>query len=371
MAGVDSLSPSMEFAFLVVGVFVFFGIHNFLQEAIMHLPNFKFGSILGYTEVLGVFTCCHIERRLKNELERKASLKSYLALTMCLMGSSLMSNIALNYINFPVKVVFRSCKLVPTMLISRIIHGKTFSVGEYMSGICVCLGLILFGWADFDASPNFHLGGILLVTASVLCDALLPNLQQAVFEGTGASRLEVTYWTNALCLGAMSATLGASGDLAGAAGYLAGSPRACLCVAAYTAVAYAAIGCHMNVVQRFGGVTATFVGNSRKAMTIVLSFFFFPKPFTLAYGCGAALVFGGVILNVLVKDRQKKAAAATKQQLSPSPPEETKHTYGKKWEDDGGESGTSLTQLETSRQDFMNSTGGGEAHLRKAHQHTH
>ena len=49
----EKLSPPIQFSLLVCGVFFFFGIHNYLQEAIMSIPGFRFGVMLGYLEVLG------------------------------------------------------------------------------------------------------------------------------------------------------------------------------------------------------------------------------------------------------------------------------------------------------------------------------
>jgi hypothetical protein len=49
----DTLSSPMQFALLGSGVFFFFGIHNILQEAMMKVPGFNFGVMLGYMEVIG------------------------------------------------------------------------------------------------------------------------------------------------------------------------------------------------------------------------------------------------------------------------------------------------------------------------------
>ena len=49
----DSFSLPMQFALLGSGVFFFFGIHNILQEAMMKVPGFNFGVMLGYMEVIG------------------------------------------------------------------------------------------------------------------------------------------------------------------------------------------------------------------------------------------------------------------------------------------------------------------------------
>ena len=49
----DSLSPQLQFALLTAFMFLFFGVHNLLQEAMMRIPGFKHGVMLGYMEVLG------------------------------------------------------------------------------------------------------------------------------------------------------------------------------------------------------------------------------------------------------------------------------------------------------------------------------
>lgn len=51
--GIDALSPIQQFLILGCGVFVFFGTHNVLQEAMMKIPGFEFGVMLGYMEVVG------------------------------------------------------------------------------------------------------------------------------------------------------------------------------------------------------------------------------------------------------------------------------------------------------------------------------
>ena len=89
-----------------------------MQELIMSLPGFDVGVFLGYLEVLGVAICAAFERRIMGETVRNAPWSSYMLLCFFLLVSSATSNIALGFINYPTKVVFRSCKLIPTMLIA-------------------------------------------------------------------------------------------------------------------------------------------------------------------------------------------------------------------------------------------------------------
>ncbi len=144
--------------------------------------------------------------------------------------------------------------------------------------------------------------GIILVCISVVADAFLPNFQERVFS-EGSSRVEVTYYTNMLCLGFMTAAFSFTGDLPNAITYALANPHALLLMSIYTVVAYVAITYHMALVQEFGGIVTVLVGNSRKAMTIVLSFLLFPKPMSMLYVGGGVLVFGSLVGNAFMKEK--------------------------------------------------------------------
>lgn len=361
------------FCFLVGGIIFFFGCHNYMQELIMHLPGFKvcrvenkdrppqpislallhspfpspifsclftqIGVVLGYLEVLGVTICSAMERKYFGETQRKASWSSYLMLCLCLLISSATSNIALAYINYATKVVFRSCKLIPTMAIASLYNHKKVHWFEYLFGSFISVGMIMFATADFQVYPNFNfvgaspplsslsfstelhifppgalrsfanslgvdgrvVAGIMFVVISVVADAFLPNFQERVFD-QGSSRLEVTFFTNILCLIFMTITFTATGDLPLAFSYAMANPHALYLMAIYTFLAYIAITFHMALVKEFGGIVTVLVGNMRKAMTIVLSFLLFPKPMSPLYALGGILVFGSLVANAFMKE---------------------------------------------------------------------
>lgn len=300
-AAFDGLPMNFQFAVLVTGVFLFFGIHNFLQEAIMHVEGFTYGVMLGYFEVAGVAVCSFIEREyIVKERGRKAPLSAYPFLTACLLSSSALSNISLNYINFPTKVVFRSCKLIPTMIVASVIHKKIFTITEYACAAAACAGLIMFAAADWDLSPSFHPIGLFLVSLSVCADAVLPNAQEGLFK-LGSSRLEVTVYTNIFTLAIMTVTTAISGDLVKCLQQMIMNRQLAIYFGIYTFIAYIAISFHMHVVKRYGGVAAVLVATGRKAMTLILSFILFPKGFSWLYPVGSILVLGGLAVASLSK----------------------------------------------------------------------
>jgi solute carrier family 35 (adenosine 3'-phospho 5'-phosphosulfate transporter), member B3 len=218
---------------------------------------------------------------------------------------------SLNYINFPTKVVFRSCKLIPTMLVASILNKRIFTSVEYTCALAVCAGLVFFAAADWQLTPTFNSIGIILVSLSVFADAILPNAQEKVFN-MGSSRLEVTFYTNFFCLICMTFTTYLSGDLVGIVKHAMSDHQLALYMTIYTLVSYIAISTHMTVVKRFGGVAAVVLATARKGMTLVLSFILFPKAFSWYYVIGAFLVLGGLLMSSLLKIRAKESAKVLK-----------------------------------------------------------
>jgi adenosine 3'-phospho 5'-phosphosulfate transporter B3 len=244
------------------------------------------------------------------ETERVAPISAYPLLTSCLLASSALSNMSLNYINFPTKVVFRSCKLIPTMVVASVVHKKVFTSVEYFCALAVCAGLIFFAAADWQLTPSFHPIGLAFVSLSVCADAILPNAQERLFR-LGSSRLEVIFYTNIFTLIAMTVTTLLSGDLLGLIDFAKGNRKLLGYMVVYTFIAYIAISLHMNVVKRFGGVAAVVLATGRKGMTLVLSFILFPKSFSWFYVMGALLVLGGLMVSSLAKIYSKSKAPKT------------------------------------------------------------
>ena len=140
------------------------------------------------------------------------------------------------------------------------------------------------------------------MSISVVADAFLPNFQERVFS-YGSSRIEVTFFTNVLCLIAMTFFFLLSGDLQIAFAYALNDSYAFFLMSIYTFLAYIAINFHMAMVQEYGGIVAVLVGNTRKAMTICLSFILFPKPGSVYYVLGGIFVFGSLVGNAIMKER--------------------------------------------------------------------
>jgi hypothetical protein len=63
-----------------------------------------------------------LERYSTGDREQRVPSFAYGQLTLCLLGTSYLSTVGLDLINYPTKVVFRSCKLIPTMAVAIVLH---------------------------------------------------------------------------------------------------------------------------------------------------------------------------------------------------------------------------------------------------------
>ena len=86
-------------------------------------------------------------------------------------------SVALSYVNFPVKVVIKSCKLIPTMALGIFILRRAYSAMEYCAAGMLCIGVAAFTLVDSKVSPKFDVTGIALLCLAVAGDSFTVNLQ--------------------------------------------------------------------------------------------------------------------------------------------------------------------------------------------------
>ncbi len=75
------------------------------------------------------------------------------------------------------------------MLLGAFIPGlrRRYSFRDYVAASLLVVGLILFTMADASASPIFSILGVVMVCAALLLDALVGNLQEAIFTVSPAT----------------------------------------------------------------------------------------------------------------------------------------------------------------------------------------
>lgn len=103
--------------------------------------------------------------------------KPYIKLSFLVFGATGFATESLKYVSYPTKVVFKSAKLIPTMVVATAFDpDKTFSCLQYLSAFLICCGACGYSYDSGGTSnrEDLHTSyyGIILLTISIICDAL-------------------------------------------------------------------------------------------------------------------------------------------------------------------------------------------------------
>lgn len=218
-----------------------------------------------------------------------------------------LSNIQVAY---PVKIVFKSSKLIPTMLVSIFFFDKTYSASDYFSALLLCLGTGLFVYdpsvttstaAVSSSSSSLLSPGVGLLVAAVTCDAFLPNVQKRMLNSVSPEELMV----NSNLLGFLLSFLFmlGSGSVHDVVRVLVttetyDSLRLGTALAGIGACLASAVLCYTHLIKEAGPVFAVGVATLRKVVTLVLSYVVFPKPLSVMEMAALGLIAAGMGVEV-------------------------------------------------------------------------
>ena len=142
-----------------------------VQEGVWHVPHFKFSGYMTLVTAATMAACGQLERVFTGDHNRIGSLQSYLKLSLLTLSGMYFTNWSLQYLNYPTRVLFKSSKLVPTMLAGTVMQGRKYSLLEYLAAGGLVAGVVLFTLGDAELLPSFHSMGILLIAIGVVGSA--------------------------------------------------------------------------------------------------------------------------------------------------------------------------------------------------------
>ena len=115
--------------------------------------------------------------------------RDFLLLTLLVYGSVGAANVAITKVSYPIKVIGKSCKLIPTMIISSFMFSqKKFTTIDYAFACSMCFGLAGFVYINSSTAKTSGGGkqstflGMALLGLAITFDAIAPNIQERVMK---------------------------------------------------------------------------------------------------------------------------------------------------------------------------------------------
>ncbi len=316
-------SSALHLVLCICGVWISWSAHDVLQEKVFRVPGFTFGFFMAFTlqtvsfvlsaaQTLAQRLCAYLRddtppeqfelseaRRRADEEKAEAAAGEgllaasddddddgepsamrhppasaqlvpascstflwYIALSALLAAANGCASAALVYVSMPVKVLFKSCKIISVMAMGSC-FGRLYACAEYTYMLLVVEGLAAFFLAS---SSTGHLRssalGAALLSAAVLADSLVPNVQQRLL--THRPKSELIFHTNWVSAALSAAYMLATGEFGRALGFLRHRPRCASLLLLQSMCGYAGIAFYMESVRSFGSKGTTVITSCRK-----------------------------------------------------------------------------------------------------------
>ena len=247
----------------------------------------------------------------------------YIRLSFLVFGATCLATQSLKYVSYPTKVIFKSAKLIPTMLISTLFYkNKKYTSLEYFSAFLICLGAAGYsynggGGGGSTSGNDTSYFGVGLLSVSILCDAIVPNVQKQLMTVSlprttsgvesgisgGLSAQAVMINTNAVGFGILLVCMLVSGSLSDAVSAAMLQPKLLLYLVSVGFGLSSAVLAYTTLIKSTSPVVAVAVATLRKVATIMLSYIFFPKSISGIQVIAGVMVLVGVFLSTFCRRR--------------------------------------------------------------------
>jgi drug/metabolite transporter (DMT)-like permease len=195
------------------------------------------------------------------------------------------------------------------MIVATLWQGQRYTGMEYVAALWVCAGAAGF---SYNSGNNPHgtetndtiqsTPGLLLLSVSILCDAIVPNFQKVLLNG-GLSANQLMINVNAVGLAALGTYMALTGELRSVAETATEHPWLLLYLTCVGLGLATAVWAYTKLIQATSSVVAVGVSTLRKVATILLSYIFFPKRLLMIHVVSGCVVLTGIILSFVAKDK--------------------------------------------------------------------
>ncbi|XP_014467175.1 PREDICTED: adenosine 3'-phospho 5'-phosphosulfate transporter 1-like [Dinoponera quadriceps] len=312
-------------------MYCFFGLQGsylswgYLQEKIMtqeyedasgNKARFQDSQFLVFVNRILAFLMSGIYLLIKRQPQHKTPLYKYAFCSLSNIMSSWCQYEALKYVSFPTQVLAKASKIIPVMIMGKIVSRTSYEYYEYVTAALISIGMTLFmlDSSDYKNDGATTLTGVILLGGYLVLDSFTSTWQSALFTEYGATSVQMMCAVNmfSCLLTAMSLFQQSSFPLIFA--FMTMYPRFivdCLLISICSAGGQLYI---FYTISKFGPVTLVIIMTIRQGLAILLSCLIYHHEITVIGVFGVLLVFGSVFLRIYCTNRlraiRRRRAAA-------------------------------------------------------------
>uniref|UniRef100_A0A3B4AST7 Adenosine 3'-phospho 5'-phosphosulfate transporter 1 n=1 Tax=Periophthalmus magnuspinnatus TaxID=409849 RepID=A0A3B4AST7_9GOBI len=214
---------------------------------------------------------------------------------------------ALKFISFPTQVLAKASKVIPVMLMGKIVSKKSYEYWEYLTAVLISLGVSMF---LLSSSTNKHpstvttFSGVIILAGYIVFDSFTSNWQDNLFKYKMSS-VQMMFGVNLFsCLFTVGSLLEQGAFFESLSFMVRHSEFAFHAVLLSVCSACGQLFIFYTINQ-FGAAVFTIIMTLRQAIAILLSCFLYGHAVTLVGGFGIFTVFLALFLRVYARSRMK------------------------------------------------------------------
>ncbi|VDN54571.1 unnamed protein product [Dracunculus medinensis] len=255
----------------------------------------------------------------------KIPLKGYMPTIITFFFVNVINNQALNFhVPVPLHIIFRSGSLLASLILSKLLQNKKYSVKKYISVLMITIGIIIctlataktqksFGISADEAAKHYKewMIGITMLIIALIASAFLGICQEQMYINYGKNTKEAMFVVHAASL-PFFAFMG--NDILKSAIIFSHSepvnillfaiPHMWALLAATCLFQWICISFVYRLNAEVDSLTVTLVVTLRKFFSLLISILWFRNPFTLIHWIGTSFVFLGSLIFADIWDRK-------------------------------------------------------------------
>ena len=213
---------------------------------------------------------------------------------------------SLRYVSFPVQTVFKSSKIIPVMIMGKVLKGTSYPVGQYVEAFLITVGVAVFSVASksSESDASTEVVGLLYMCMYVCFDCFTSQWQDKIYVKYGRANVDpyqMMLGVNSTAILMTTAGLILGGDIPKIIEFFKVNPT----VFQYnviTAITSASGQLFIyTTIKEFGPIVFTVIMTTRQMISICISSILFGHSMTIKAFFGAALVFGVLFYQIRKK----------------------------------------------------------------------
>ena len=221
---------------------------------------------------------------------------------------------SLRYVSFPVQTVFKSSKIIPVMIMGKVLKGTNYPMGQYVEALLITVGVAVFSVASksSDSDTSTEVVGLLFMCLYVTFDCFTSQWQDKIYVKYGRANVDpyqMMLGVNSSAILMTTAGLVFGGDIPKIIEFFKVNPS----VFQYnviTAITSASGQLFIyTTIKEFGPIVFTVIMTTRQMISICISSILFGHSMGFKALIGAGLVFGVLFYQIRRKYLAKKTGS--------------------------------------------------------------